>query len=362
MVPFIVILLSFILGACSGSGSSENIAPTNPAAPPSAQAPLFQNIMDLPISVTRLLLDGDAQLAATREGLYWRENTQANWQKRSPLDTEVTGVVVIGAGHYIVAIAPQNISDGLAYPLYSSINSGETWELIEHDFGREFNDVIYALAYDETNDNLYATNAVGLAVSNKNAQSWTLLSGFWDGIGDGLKFIRVDGINNNIWFGGQGAIENGIIAKYDRSSSILESWQRLLPNPSAYRGGLIHPTDMSTVMFSGEGGLIISTDNGATWNTPLGDVDFTFYFDVVIDASMTLYTAQWQSGNPEQNLVIQCSADNGLSWISNDLSNETDRGGALSLRLFEQDDNTLLYLGLEENGIKAVDVSQLNCG
>jgi hypothetical protein len=318
--------------------------------------------MDLPLSVKQILVDGDSQLAATTEGLYWRETRNADWVKRSPLDTEVASVVVIDSGHYIVAMTRENASDTGAYPLYQSFDSGDTWQSIEHDFGREFNDRIYALAYDKTNDKLYATSAVALAVSDKSAKSWTLLDGFWDGLGAGLRVIRIDNINDNIWFAGQGAIENGTLSKYNIDTGTTQNWQKLLPDPSAYRGGLIHPVDFSTVIFSGEGGLVVSTDNGLTWSTPLGDVDFTFYFDVVIDDSMVLYTAQWQSGDAEQALIIQCSTDNGITWATNDFSNETTKGGTLSMMISEEVDTTLLYLGLEENGIKGIDVADLNCG
>jgi hypothetical protein len=357
ILPFII-----VLGACSGGGSNESQPPPPPILPPPVEVPLVKNIMDLPLSVNQILLDGESQLAATSEGLYWRESNNAVWSKRSPLDTEVTGIVVVDAGYYIAALTRENANDIGSFPLYRSVNSGESWELIEHDFGRQFNDPIYALAYDKANDKLYATSAVALAVSDKNAQSWTLLSGFWDGLGAGLEVIRIDHINDNIWFGGQGAIENGTLSKYSFETNSTENWQNLLPDPSAFRGGLIHPVDFSTVIFSGEGGLVITTDDGLTWSTPLGDVGLTFYFDVVIDDSMIMYTAQRQGSNPEQALIILCSSDNGTSWITNDFSTELTKGGTLSLMITEEADTTMLYLGLLQNGIKAIDVSDLSCG
>jgi hypothetical protein len=362
IMKLIILPYVFILAACSGSGSDDSQLPPAPVLPPPAEEPLVKNIMALPLSVKQILVDGDSQLAATSQGLYWRESSSADWLKRSPLETDVTGVVVVESGHYIAALARENNNDTGSFPLYRSINSGESWERVEHDFGRQFNDPIYALEYNKSNDKLYATSAVALAVSDKNAQNWTLLNGFWDGLGAGLRVIRIDDINDNIWFGGQGAIENGTLNKYSIETDSTENWQRLLPDPSAYRGGLIHPVDYSTVIFSGEGGLVLSTDDGATWKTPLGDVDFTFYFDVVIDESLILYTAQWQSGNPEQALIIQCSSDNGTTWVTNDLSSELTKGGTFSMMITEEAESTLLYLGLEENGIKAIDTSDLNCG
>lgn len=349
------LILLLILAGCSGESDNQKERPPT-------EIELVQNIMDLPISVVQMLTDGDAQLAATPQGLYWRENSSAEWLIRSPTSTNVTGVVVIDSGHYIVAAAREDINDTGIFPLYVSYDSGENWELIQHNFGREFNDAIFRLAYDETSEKLYATSNEALAVSDKNAMEWTLISGFWDGFSGGLRMLEIDTVEQKAWFGGQNAVEQGILHRYSFSDNATETWRGLLQDPSTYRGGLIHPVDASTVIFSGESGIALSTDNGMTWRTPLGDVDYKFYFDVVIDNSLILYTAQWQKFRPEQPLIIQCSSDNGMTWFTNDFSQELSLGGTLSMMIVEERASTFLYLGLEDNGIKAVDVADLTCG
>jgi photosystem II stability/assembly factor-like uncharacterized protein len=212
--------------------------------------------------------------------LYWRENSNAQWSVRSPINADIVNAVVIASGHYLVAVKTDNV-DNMS-PLYASTDSGKSWQRVVHNFGREFNDPILRLAFDDTTEKLYATSTVALAVSDKNAMDWTLLSGFWDGAASGLRMLRIDKVSQNVWFSGQGAIENGTLSKYNTATNNTDNWQGLLPDPSTYRGGLIHPVDLSTVMFSGEGGIVLSNDNGMTWSFPLGDVNYTFYNSVIL--------------------------------------------------------------------------------
>jgi hypothetical protein len=354
------LILPLSLLGCFGASDNTNNPPPAELLPP--QSEILQDIMDLPLSVVQMFTDGDAQIAATSEGLYWRDGTNAVWMRRSPTTTEVTGVAVVDAGYYIVSVTRQDIDNTDVSPLYVTFDSGENWELIQHDFGREFNDPILKLAYDSANEKIYATSTVALAVSDKNAMEWTLLSGFWDGFASGLSMLKIDTVNQQIWFGGQGVIENGTLSRFSPNTETTENWQGLLPDPSSYKGGIIHPVDLSTFLFSGEGGIVLSTDNGVTWSTPLGDVDSTFYFDIVIDQSMILYTAQWQKDGSEQPLIIECSSDSGVKWSTNNFSQELTLGGTISMMVVEDNTSTLLYLGLEDNGIKAVDVSNLDCG
>lgn len=356
ITSFGVLLFTLYIYGCNGNG--DHIPPDPP--PPVTEK--IKTILATPLSVKHLAMDGNAQLAATTQGLYWRADSSADWQFRSPTETAVTGIVILGSNQYLVAAAREDTADTSApYPLYISENQGETWRLITHNFGDDYNDPILGLAYDESSDMIYAISFTALAVANPNASNWTLMHGYWDGFASGLALLRVDNIKQSIWFGGQGAIENGYFSRYDLITDTVTSWEDLLPNPSTFKGGLIHPTDSSTVIFSGEGGIVLSTDYGISWSMPMGDVDHKFYFDVVIDDAATLYTAQWQKIGSEQPLIIECSKDNGNTWVSNNFSSEVTRGGVISLMIFTENDKTWLYLGLSDNGIKAVDIADLQC-
>ena len=351
---FALLFIVFQLSACGGS--SETSEPPN-EPPPVSQ---LRVILSGNQTVEFLKTDGDAQLAGSTTGLYWRESSTASWQLRTPSATAITGIAIIGAGHYIVAAQPSEQADQ-PFPLYESTDSGQTWQAITHNFGGEFNTPIFNLAYDARTDQIYALGQGALAVANRSAANWTLLHGAWDTFATGMRLLVIDPIKTTVWFGGQGAIENGYFGRYNQTTGSIQEWNDLLAPPSTFKGGLIHPLDNNTVMFSGENGIVRSTDYGETWTTPLGDVEHAFFWDVKADTNGDLYTARYTKLQPEQPLIVLCSENNGESWQSHDFSSETDIGGVKSLMLAQHDDEELLYLGLWQGGIKALPLSALSC-
>lgn len=351
-----VLFTTFGLTACGGGGSSTPPDSGNPPPPPAGSA--LQTELSGTQTVELLQLDGNAQLAATTNGLLWRANAQATWQTRSPITEPVTALTIIEQGHYLLAFAG---TDSGPARLFKTTDAGLTWQAVNHNFGGDQATPIRGLQYDALSDQIYAIGTDALAVADRSAENWTLLAGRWDTFGTGLSLLRIDSIANVIWYGGQGAIENGFLMRYDRATREIQRWDDLLPNPSVFKGGLVHPTDQGLMLFSGEGGIVRSDDYGAEWTQPLGDVNHRFYFDIVLAESGILYSARYDKGSPTQELVVECSTDNGITWHTNDFSDETSHGGVKSLLLVEDSSTTRLYLGLWDNGIKSVDISDLQC-
>ncbi|SEL08256.1 hypothetical protein SAMN05216262_105164 [Colwellia chukchiensis] len=356
----IVIATLFIYGC---GGSSDNKKTPTPPTPPPPPATVINTELSNAVTVNHLYLDGEAQLAATTQGLFWRANADAQWQDRSPNANEVIALAIISQGHYIAAMETVGTSPyAEPSPLYMTQDSGENWQLINHNFGGSEYTAINNIVYDQVNNQLYAVGNTSFAVASSSAENWTLLAGTWDGLASGLALILPHPSQQLIWFGGQGPIENGYLSRYSLVDASVTTWSDLLPNPSVFKGGLIHPTDNKTVLVGGEGGIAISRDNGASWQQPLGDVDHQFYWDIVIDDAGKLYTASYNKGDAVQPLTVLCSSDNGDTWVSNDFSNEVSKGGVTSLLMVQTETENLLYLGLWDNGIKSVSTTDINCG
>lgn len=353
-----VCLATLSVTACGGGGGGSSNPPDTGGPLPPPDTALLNTELSGRQTVEIMQLDGKAQLAATHQGLLWRADAESTWQTRSPLTEKVTALTVIDQGHYLVAFDGEN---GSAAQLYSTTDAGLTWQSIAHNFGADHATPITGLHYESSSDQVFAIGTDALAVSDRNAESWDLLNGQWDSFGTGLSLLRIDPVDEVIWYGGQGAIENGFLVRYETTTTESQRWDDLLPNPSTFKGGLVHPTDHSLLLFSGEGGIVRSDDNGSSWTRPLGDVDHRFYFDVVLSEAGALYTARYDKGAPTQELVVECSTDNGRTWKANDLSEETSYGGVKSLLLVETAGITELYLGLWENGIKSVALSDLQC-
>ncbi|GAA5143130.1 WD40/YVTN/BNR-like repeat-containing protein [Thalassotalea piscium] len=357
----LILIASVFLYSCGGSSDSEQ--PTTPPTPPIPPTTIVNTELNDSVTVSHLYLDGEAQLAATTQSLLWRANADAQWQDRSPSSSGIKALAIISQGHYIAAVQTDEAAPySKPSPLYITQDSGQNWQLINHNFGGDEFSTINNIVYDQVNNQLYAVGDTSFAVANSAAENWTLLDGAWDGIASGLALILPHPSQQFIWFGGQGPIENGHLNRYSIVDGSVTTWTDLLPNPSVFKGGLIHPTDNKTVLVGGEGGIVISRDNGTNWEQPLGDVDHHFYWDIVIDDIGNLYSASFNKGGAEQPLKVLCSSDNGVTWNSNDFSKEVSKGGVKSLLMLQTNTENLLYLGLWDNGIKSINTANINCG
>lgn len=121
-----------------------------------------------------------------------------------------------------------------------------------------------------------------------------------------------------IWYGGRNAIEQMELRRVDLASGVITEFPGfLLPPPATIEGITMDPLNPDRVIASGEGGILLTLDNGESWTAPLGDVDFRFYCKAALDPqnSNAIYTASWVKDldNP-QPFVLEVSRDGGRSW------------------------------------------------
>ncbi len=268
-------------------------------------------------------------------------------------------MVAITEQHFLAASYVQDNEGFYQHLLFETYNGGADWLEVKHQFGLQGEtEAIHALLYDNTLQRLYATGTEALAYSNDMGISWQLLHGDWQGFGQAKSALAYNSANNEIWFGGQGGIENPVLLQVALDDGSAKNHPDLMPAPASIYAVRFAPDNHNSVYVSGEGGVVHSSDNGASWRTLLGDVDYRFYFDIAIDPAQPqrLFTAGWNKKFDEpQPLIIEWSEDAGVSWQHYQYPADASFfGGVRSMLLVQEQQRNVLYLGLWKGGIMRV--------
>jgi len=355
MMQFLPLLF---LIACGGS--EPQVAPPEQ---PLAQY-VFQQQGLSGLTVERLYQQQDKILALTSDGLY-QQQANAGWQLLGFKGLQPRDLAFINEQHWLLALTVQQDDGDQQHQLHETFDAGRNWVQVKRPFGADGDvEAIYALQYDAASKLLYATGVGVLAASADLGVSWQILDGFWGGFGQAKSALAIDPRGRDIWWGGQGALEDGVLRVYRSAQQRSETFRELLPNPSVYYNVRFSsaPAGHSVIYACGEGGIVMSADQGNSWRNLLGDVNYRFYFDVAVDSARNnrLYTAGWDKKFTEpQPLILQWSDDQGVSWQR--LQYEAPAnffGGVRSLLLVQQQQQTYLYLGLFKGGVMRVSVNR----
>jgi hypothetical protein len=345
-----LVWLTLLLGAC---GSDHDLPDPAMIAEPDGLPGRI---------VTRLYNDGSALLAATDNGVYQKMDPYQPWKPIGLQGREVLDIAILGAGHYI-ASTQQTVVEVVQFELMETTNGNNTntlWTGIEHNFGgEEGQEAIYGLHYDDDNNALYATGVEALAASYDEGRSWELLNGAWHGFAQRKAIVKRNPATNEIWYGGQNAIEQMELHAYSLDTEGARSYSDLLPNPSVIYGVQFHPENDDYVLVSGEGGIVASNNRGETWTTLLGDVDYRFYFDVARDPSNPnkLYTGGWDKNwDTPQQFIFEVSKDAGVTWEQHHYMDPYLFGGVRSILAVTEEGRTCVYVGLYRGGIIKITV------
>ena len=301
--------------------------------------------------------------AATDRGLY-RHVDGEQWDLVGDFNWTILDWVAIDERHWLLSTADGDSYEPITkHELFETLDGGETWELVNHDFGGdepghdEAEPIRRLLAVD---NELYATGWGALGVSTNGGRNWQLRGGFWRSLATGLAALTQSPDGNHLWYGGQGAIENLVLQRFDLrdgSHSDLGDARALLPSPSTIKAVRFDPHAPRRVFACGEGGIILSRDDGASWEGFLLDANSRFYFDLIADegAPGTFFTAGWSKRPDEtQPLILEVTHDDGASWLRYLHPDSRIDGGVYALFAREEDAALVLYVGLFRGGVVRV--------
>lgn len=298
--------------------------------------------------------------AGTDQGLYTRTSA-GQWQATGLVDAEVLAVAILSADHLIASVRETDAEGVFSDQLLESTDGGESWHSVEHNFGGEETETLHGLHYSPHNNALYGTGEEALAVSLDEGRSWELLDGSWDGFSQPKRAVNHNPATNDIWYGGQNAIEQLVLERYSLDTGEAQSFRDLMPSPSVVYGIVFDPENEAGVYISGEGGIVKTENNGEDWRTLIGDVDYRFYFDLAIDPNdpQTLYTGGWDKIPDEpQPLIFEVSTDGGETWTGHEHPSATLFGGVRSILATTENDRTVIYIGLYGGGVMKVVVTE----
>lgn len=343
-----------LLAGCGGGGGDGD-------PPPPAGGPEFRHEGLSGLTVLRIYQSGDRLIAASDDGVFGKPIGDGAWQRMGLQGYQVQDLAILTDQHMLATAVFE--PDPIVFQdprLYETVNGGANWLPVDNDFGGGFSENIgiWALHYDAADGRLYATGQDALAVSEDIGRSWQLLSGWWDGFSPGNDALALGLGTGDVWYGGQNALEQMVLRRYDPGNDETTNFDGfLLPPPATIKGITIDPTRPGRILASGEGGILQTFNNGQSWERPLGDVNFRFYFQTALDPadSRIIYTAGWtKEFERPQPLIIEVSADLGTSWSSYALDDPDLFGGAWSLRAVTEGGRTVLYAGLFRGGIMKV--------
>lgn len=352
----VVVCCFTLLAGCGSERQAASVPTPTPTPPPAAFS--FQHQGLTGITATRLYQQHGLLFAVSTDGLYISSG-DGSWQSAGLQGFDLEDVVAISEQHFIAATYQQD-SDGFRrHVLFESYNGGADWVEVKHQFGLHGEtEAIYALLYDSNTQRLYATGTEALAYSTDLGISWQLLHGSWQGFGQAKSALAFNSSNNEIWFGGQGGIENPVLLQVAVKDGSAKLHLNLMPAPSSIYGVRFAPDNANSVYVSGEGGVVHSSDNGASWRTLLGDKNYRFYFDIAIDPARPqhIYTAGWNKQFDEpQPLIIEWSDNGGAAWQQYQYPAPASFfGGVRSMLLVQEQGRNVLYLGLWKGGIMRV--------
>jgi hypothetical protein len=172
--------------------------------------------------VVHLYQYDDLLFAATDQGLYIKAPA-GQWLATGLVDKEVHDIAMLSADHFIASVRETDAEGIFSDQLVESLDGGESWHSVAHNFGAEDPETLYGLYYDAYNNALYATGVEALAMSLDEGRSWELLDGLWSGFGQPKRAINYNVATNDIWYGGQNAIEQLVLEREVFEPKVLKA-------------------------------------------------------------------------------------------------------------------------------------------
>lgn len=298
-------------------------------------------------------------IAATNDGVYYKEFSQKCWNASNLKSKNVQAIVRINSSTLICSTT--QAIDNLSMPqLHQSTDNGKTWSLLPNNFTENNGQFVKSLAYNPNSNTLYAGGNGVIASSADGGSNWTLIYGAWNAISKPFLELTINLTNNEVWAGGQNALDIQVIVRFAQNGNILGEWSNLIPAPSTVEKIIIKNGSSTTLLMGGEDGILKSNDNGLNWENiyHVPNQFSRFYFGLTYDEMKPnrIIAASWNKNFEfPQPLILHFSEDNGQTWkvvTTEGIFNFASLfGGTRTMVQRQENGKTVLYLGLWKGGV-----------
>jgi hypothetical protein len=309
--------------------------------------------------VSKLEATQTTLIAATSDGIYYKEFSQKYWNSTNLKSKNVVTIVRINSSTLICSTT-QTIDDINNPQLHKSTDNGKTWSLLPNNFTGNNGQFVKSFAYNPNSSTLYAGGNGVIASSTDGGSNWTLFYGEWNAISKPFLELTINLTNNEVWAGGQNGLDMQVVLRLARNGNILGEWSNLIPAPSTIEKIIIKNGGSTSLLMSGEDGILKSDDNGLNWKNiyHVPNQFGRFYFGLAYDEVKPnrIIAASWNKNFAfPQPLILHFSEDNGQTWkvvTTGGISNFASLfGGTRTMVQRQENGKTVLYLGLWKGGV-----------
>jgi photosystem II stability/assembly factor-like uncharacterized protein len=311
-------------------------------------------------TVNEMQIANNQLYVATTTGLFKRvmDDEDADFIALGFEGKNVEAIEVMTGESLIVSV--YNKSGSESPGLYKSTDDGETWLPLESNFGGNAAEPVFDLERHPDNENvLYATGFSVVAKSSDGGENWTPVYGDWGGFATGISVVEINPNDvNEVWAGGQGAIENGFLLRSINDAD-WDSWANLVENPTVVKEITFKTGNKEQILVGFEGALLKTTDGGEHWQTLIESDENRFYFGIGMGAGNDgrVYAGGWLKTPSPQPLVLYVSDNGGEAWKEFQFPNES-YGGILELQMNAKAGQDIVYIGLDKGGVYQVTFSR----
>lgn len=334
------------------SCSEDSVIEDNPPIPPSSFT--WKQVGLDGLKVNRLESIENQLYAMTNDGLYTMNvDTENEFSSLGLKGRNLLDAVVFDENHLL---ASYRDTESFKPEIYETLDGGLHWVIKEHNFGLPgTTEAVTDFEWDVSNNTLYATGYGVLAKSTDQGTTWQPIWGGWDYIGTGMMVELNPQKPADIWFGGQGGIENGYLVHW-QDEAVQNEWNDLVPNPTVPKAIVFDNNTPQNIYVGWEGELNRTSDSGKTWETLIDrHEEAHFFFGVgVSDSNPDLvFAGKWIKGAEQQPLTLYYSQNGGDTWEESTYADE-DQGGIFDLKVISTEGTERIFLALDKGGVYEV--------